>query len=98
MHGPQPPALPRVPCSANRCGQVRETALSEKLVWQLIRPCAEATGVPGIAPHDCRRTRAKLCRAAGGELEQIQMLLGHQFRPGNGTLSGHEAGSGEHTK
>jgi integrase len=27
--------------------------------------------------HDLRRTTAKLCRAAGGELEQIQMLLGH---------------------
>ncbi len=25
----------------------------------------------------CRRTAAKLCRAAGGELEQIQLLLGH---------------------
>jgi len=24
-----------------------------------------------------RRTCAKLCRAAGGELEQIQLLLGH---------------------
>ena len=35
------------------------------------------SGVPGIAPHDCRRTAAKLCRAAGGELEQIQLLLGH---------------------
>lgn len=31
----------------------------------------------GIAPHDLRRTCAKLCRAAGGELEQIQLLLGH---------------------
>jgi integrase len=31
----------------------------------------------GIAPHDARRTGAKLCRAAGGELEQIQLLLGH---------------------
>jgi site-specific recombinase XerD len=51
--------------------------LSEKVVWQLIRPYAEAAGVAGIAPHDCRRTCAKLCRAAGGELEQIQMLLGH---------------------
>jgi len=30
-----------------------------------------------IAPHDLRRTCAKLCRAAGGELEQIQLLLGH---------------------
>ena len=63
--------------SVNRGGQVRETALNEKVVWQLIRPYAEAAGVAGIAPHDCRRTCAKLCRAAGGELEQIQMLLGH---------------------
>jgi site-specific recombinase XerD len=30
-----------------------------------------------IKPHDLRRTCAKLCRKAGGELEQIQMLLGH---------------------
>jgi integrase len=51
--------------------------LSEKVIWQLLRPYAEAAGVPGIAPHDCRRTCAKLCRAAGGELEQIQLLLGH---------------------
>jgi integrase len=62
----------------NRGGEVRETALSEMVVWQLIRPYAVAAGVPGIAPHDCRRTCAKLCRAGGGELEQIQMLLGHQ--------------------
>jgi integrase len=63
--------------SLNRGGAVRDTALSEKVVWQLIRPYSEAAGVAGIAPHDCRRTCAKLCRAAGGELEQIQMLLGH---------------------
>jgi integrase len=63
--------------SVNRGGRVRDTALSEKVVWQLIRPYAAAAGVAGIAPHDCRRTCAKLCRAAGGELEQIQMLLGH---------------------
>ena len=30
-----------------------------------------------MAPHDLRRTCARLCHAAGGELEQIQFLLGH---------------------
>ncbi len=30
-----------------------------------------------LAPHDLRRTCARLCHAAGGELEQIQFLLGH---------------------
>ena len=63
--------------SMNRGDQAQAAALSEKVVWQLLQPYAMAAGVPGIAPHDCRRTCAKLCRAAGGELEQIQLLLGH---------------------
>ena len=61
----------------NRGDQAQEAPLNEKVIWQLLRPYATAAGVPGIAPHDCRRTCAKLCRAAGGELEQIQLLLGH---------------------
>src|SRR5450631_3720324 len=61
----------------NRGDQIRGEHMSEKVVWQLLQPYAVAAGVPGIAPHDCRRTCAKLCRAAGGELEQIQLLLGH---------------------
>lgn len=63
--------------SVSRGDIVWPTSLGEKVVWQLIKPYAEVAGVPGIAPHDLRRTCAKLCRAAGGELEQIQMLLGH---------------------
>src|ERR1019366_5599823 len=61
----------------NRAGKVQGIGMSEKVVWQLLQPYAAAAGVPGIAPHDCRRTCAKLCRASGGELEQIQLLLGH---------------------
>jgi integrase len=33
--------------------------------------------VDPLAPHDMRRTCAKLCRASGGDPEQIQFLLGH---------------------
>ena len=51
--------------------------MGEKVVWQMLQHYAEAVGVKGLAPHDLRRTCAKLCRAAGGELEQIQLLLGH---------------------
>jgi len=60
-----------------RRDQVQGERLTEKVVWQLLQPYAVAAGLPVIAPHDCRRTCAKLCRAAGGELEQIQLLLGH---------------------
>jgi len=63
--------------SVNRADRVTAERLGEKVVCQLIKPYAEEAGVLGIAPHDLRRTCAKLCRAGGGELEQIQLLLGH---------------------
>ncbi|HEX9155230.1 MAG TPA: site-specific integrase, partial [Nitrospira sp.] len=61
----------------NRAGKVWGERLGEKVAWQMLQEYAETTGLTGIAPHDLRRTCAKLCRAAGGELEQIQLLLGH---------------------
>jgi site-specific recombinase XerD len=61
----------------DRADRVTGLALGQKVVWQLIKPYADAAGVPGIAPHDLRRTCAKLCRTGGSELEQIQLLLGH---------------------
>jgi site-specific recombinase XerD len=61
----------------NRGNQVLGERMTDKVVWQLLQPYAAAAGVPGIAPHDLRRSFAKLCRAAGGELEQIQLVLGH---------------------
>ena len=38
---------------------------------------AAAAGIPSFSPHDLRRTCARLCHVAGGELDQIQFLLGH---------------------
>jgi integrase len=49
----------------------------EKAIWQLVVDYARATSLGKLAPRDLRRTCAKLCRKAGGELEQIQLLLGH---------------------
>ena len=52
----------------NRADRVAGERLGEKVVWQMLQGYAAAAGIPGIAPHDPRRTCAKLCRAAGGEL------------------------------
>jgi len=38
---------------------------------------AKQIGIEHLAPHDLRRTCARLCHGTGGELEQIQFLLGH---------------------
>jgi integrase len=61
----------------NRADQICGKRMSEKVVWQMLKTYVAGAGLPDIAPHDLRRTTAKLCRAAGGELEQIQLLLGH---------------------
>lgn len=47
------------------------------MVWYVVKNFAKAVGIEKIAPHDLRRTCARLCHVAGGELEQIQFLLGH---------------------
>lgn len=58
-------------------GRVWGTQISEKVIWHVVRKFAARANLGKIAPHDCRRTCARLCHVAGGELEQIQFLLGH---------------------
>jgi integrase len=42
-----------------------------------VKEYAAKIGVSKLAPHDLRWSCARLCHEAGGELEQIQFLLGH---------------------
>jgi integrase len=46
-------------------------------IWYVVRRCAERMQLDHLAPHDLRRTCADLCHVNGGEIEQIQFLLGH---------------------
>lgn len=59
-------------------GAVTGFALSAWAIWDVVVTAAKAAGIDHLGPHDLRRTCAKLCRKAGGELEQIQALLGHE--------------------
>ncbi len=60
-----------------RRGKVSDKRLSENVVWHVVNSRCKRLGLENIAPHDLRRTCARLCHTAGGELEQIQFLLGH---------------------
>ena len=60
-----------------RLGKVWGRGISQNVVWYVVRACCQNAGLEHIAPHDLRRTCAKLCHDRGGELEQIQFLLGH---------------------
>ena len=48
-----------------------------EVLWEVVQRAAAAAGIEKLAPHDLRRTCARLCHLAGGELDQIQFLLGH---------------------
>lgn len=61
----------------NKAGRPWGEGLTEKAVWHIVKEGANRAGVTKLAPHDLRRTCARLCHAAGGELEQIQFLMGH---------------------
>jgi site-specific recombinase XerD len=61
----------------NRQGRIWGNGLTSKSIWHVVKVAAQRTWIPNLAPHDLRRTCARLCHLAGGELEQIQFLLGH---------------------
>ena len=61
----------------SRTGKVWGKRISQNVVWYVVKGCCEKAGLDRIAPHDLRRTCAKLCHSSGGELEEIQFLLGH---------------------
>lgn len=60
-----------------KLGRVWGNGMTAKVLWDVVRPAAAEAGVTKLAPHDLRRTCARLCHLAGGELDQIQFLLGH---------------------
>jgi integrase len=61
----------------SRRGVVWGTEITEKVIWHVVKEYAKGVGVSKLAPHDLRRSCARFCHDSGGELEQIQFLLGH---------------------
>lgn len=52
-------------------------SLSEWAIWAVVTAAAKGIGLESFGAHDLRWSCAKLCRAAGRDLEQIKFLLGH---------------------
>ena len=67
----------RVFRAINKMGRVWGDSMTPKVIWDVVRETARGAGIDKLAPHDLRRTCARLCYLAGGELDQIQFLLGH---------------------
>jgi integrase len=63
--------------SINKAGRIWGTGFTPKVIWGVVKEKAKECETPSLALHNLRRTCARLCHQAGGELEQIQFLLGH---------------------
>lgn len=67
----------RVFRAISKTGRIWGDGMTAKVLWEVVRAAATSAGIEKLAPHDLRRTCARLCHLAGGELDQIRFLLGH---------------------
>jgi integrase/recombinase XerD len=61
----------------NKGGNLMGGGLTEQAIYNIVVNYAEKLEKQGIAPHDLRRTFAKLAHKGGSPIDQIQLSLGH---------------------
>lgn len=61
----------------NKGGRVTGESMTARCVFEVVKAFGGKIGVPNLAPHDLRRTFAKLAHKGRAALEQIQLSLGH---------------------
>lgn len=59
-----------------RGGHIAGDSMTAQAIWDVVQLYKPA-GVKKLAPHDLRRTYAKLARKGGQDIAQIQLELGH---------------------
>lgn len=63
--------------SLNNRGHVLPNPLVGQSIFDIVADAGSHIGIPRLAPHDLRRTFAKLAHKGASPLEQIQLSLGH---------------------
>jgi len=61
----------------NRLGKVWGEGITPKPIWHIVNGASARAELSNLAPLDLRCMCSCLCHLSGGELEQIQFLLGH---------------------
>jgi integrase len=70
-----------------RAGKTGGSGVTQRAVWHVVKECAKKAAIENLAPHDLRRTCARLCRDAGGELDQISISVRPRLRPDDREVS-----------
>ena len=61
----------------NKGGRSTGERMTEQAIYNLVTKYAASLSIANLAPHDLRRTFAKLAHKGGSWLDQIQLSLGH---------------------
>jgi site-specific recombinase XerD len=61
----------------NKGGRITGERMTEQAIYNVVLHYADKVSVGKVAPHDLRRTFAKLAHKGGAGLDQIQLSLGH---------------------
>jgi site-specific recombinase XerD len=61
----------------NKGGNLMGERMTEQAIYNIVADYAKKMEKAGIAPHDLRRTFAKLAHKGGSPIDQIQLSLGH---------------------
>ena len=63
--------------SIDKGGHMRGENMTARSICEIVHGAGAMIGMPTLAPHDLRRTFAKLAHKGNAALEQIQLSLGH---------------------
>ena len=61
----------------NRGDRIAGESMTAQSIFEVVKKYTAEIGLPSIAPHDLRRTFAKLAYKGHSPIEQIQLSLGH---------------------
>lgn len=56
----------RVFRTINKAGRVWGDGMMPKVIWEVVKTAATRAGIEKLAPHDLRRSCARLCQLAAG--------------------------------
>ena len=72
----------------NKAGRIGGTGMTPKVLWEVVRNAAKVADIEKLAPHDLRRTCARLCHLAGGKLRPDSVPARPRFHSDDGAVSG----------
>ena len=77
MSGRNPAPDDNIFVSIRKGDKVVGNSMTAQAIYYITIDYCKLAGLPVLAPHDLRRTFAKLARNGGAQLEQLQLTLGH---------------------